>query len=161
MAVAEKASAAPDGAVAAPVKKGPPIIIIIAVTAVICMGVGFALMKTVFAKKAVSSAPAAIVIGETVPLDEFLINLADTDVAHYIKVTIGVGLIQGKTAEEFKTKIPVTRDAIVMVLSAKKLDDINSTAGKEALKKELIDSINKEVGDKTVGAIYFEGFATQ
>jgi flagellar basal body-associated protein FliL len=38
---------------------------------------------------------------------------------------------------------------------------VSTTDGKEALKKELMDSINKEIGDNSVGAIYFEGFATQ
>jgi flagellar FliL protein len=159
MAVAEKAPAAVEAA-AAPAKKGPPVIVLIAVTAVVAFAVGFALMKTVFMKHT-KTGPAPIVIGETVPLDEFLINLADSDSSHYVKTTIGLGLIQGKTAEEFKTKVPIARDAIVMVLSAKTLSEVSTTDGKEALKKELMDSINKEIGDNSVGAIYFEGFATQ
>jgi flagellar FliL protein len=144
----------------APAKKGPPIVAIILAVAVIAFGSGFVVMKKMFGKPS-KPASTAVVIGETVPLDEFLINLADTDSSHYVKATIALGLVQGKAAEEFKTKIPQARDAIVMTMSAKTLSEVDTTAGKEALKKELVASIDKEVGDKNVGAVYFEGFATQ
>ena len=157
MATAEKAPAAAE---AAPAKKGPPIVVIIGLTALVAFGLGFVVMQKMFAKPA-KPVSTAVVIGETVPLDDFLINLADTDSSHYLKTTIGLGLIQGKTADEFKLKIPEARDAIVMVLSAKTLSQVNTTAGKEEVKKELLDSINKEIGDNSVGAVYFEGFATQ
>jgi flagellar FliL protein len=155
MAVAEKAAEA-----VVPAKKGPPVIMIIGLTALVAFGLGFVVMKQLFSKPA-APVSTAIVIGETVPLDEFLINLADTDSSHYLKTTIALGLIQGKTAEQFKEKIPEARDAIIMALSAKSLADVDSTDGKEALKKQLVTSINKELGDSSVGAVYFEGFATQ
>ena len=157
MAVAEKEPAAVE---AAPKKKGPPVIVLIAITALVAFGGAFVTMKTVFAKHA-KTGPTPVVIGETVPLDEFLINLADTDSSHYVKTTIALGLVQGKTAEDFKTKVPLVRDVVVMAMSAKTLSQVESTSGKEELKKELLTSINKGLGDNTVGAIYFEGFATQ
>jgi flagellar FliL protein len=157
MAVAEKPAA---GAVEAPAKKGPPVVIIVALTALVAFGAGFVVMKKMFSKPP-APVSTAIVIGETVPLDEFLINLADSDSAHYLKTTIGLGLIQGKTADEFKTKVPESRDAIVMVLSNKTLSQVRTTDGKDALKSQLIGAINKAVGDKDVGAVYFEAFATQ
>lgn len=153
--------AAPEKtAEAAPAKKGPPVVMIIGATALIAFALGFVVMKQLFAKP-IKPASTAVVIGETVPLDEFLINLADTDSSHYLKITIGLGLVQGKTAELFKDKVPQARDAVVMVLSAKTLSQVSTVSGKEELKKELLTAINKEVGDNSVGAIYFEGFATQ
>ncbi len=158
MAVAEPAPAA-QAAAAAPAKKGPPVVVLIAVTALVAFAIGYVLMKKTVKPEKVG--PAPIVIGESVPLDEFLINLSDTDASHYLKVTIALGLVQGKTAEEFKTKVPLARDTIVMILSAKTLSQVSTTDGKEALKKQLIDSLNKALGDDTVGAVYFQAFATQ
>jgi len=157
MAVAEKTPAAAE---AAPAKKGPPIVVIIGLTALVAFGLGFVVVQKFFTKT-VKAGPAPIVIGDTVTLDEFLINLADTDSSHYLKVTIGLGLIQGQTAETFKEKIPEARDAIIMCLSAKTLSQVTTTDGKEALKTELLNDISNEVGKGIVGAVYFEGFATQ
>jgi flagellar protein FliL len=157
MAAAEKpVSAAGE---AAPAKKGPPVVVLVAITALVAFGIAFVVVKKM--TKPPAPVSTAVVIGDTVPLDEFLINLADSDSAHYLKTTIGLGLIQGKTADDFKTKVPEARDAIVMVLSNKTLDQVRTTEGKEALKTELIDHINKELGSKDVGAVYFEAFATQ
>jgi flagellar FliL protein len=135
-------------------------VVIAVVVVIVAAGLGFGIFKKMTAKP-VKHGPTPIVIGETVLLDEFLINLADTDSSHYLKTTIGLGLIQGKTGDDFKNKIPGARDAIVMVLSAKKLSDVSSTSGKEQLKKDLLTAINQADGDKNVGAIYFEAFATQ
>ncbi len=143
-------------------KKAPPIMIIIGVTALVAFAVGFMVMKSVFAKGG-KPAPAETKekVGKVVSLDEFLINLADPSNDHYLKTTVSVGLVEGKSDEEFKNVKSQARDCVVMILSAKTLSDVRTSAGKEKLKREIKDSINKSLGEKTVVAVYFEAFATQ
>jgi flagellar FliL protein len=150
------------GAAQAGAKKSPPIAIVIGVTALIAFGIGFVVMKSVFGKSAAASpAQTQEKVGKVVSLDEFLINLADPSNDHYLKTIVSVGLVEGKSDEEFKNVKAQARDCVVMILSAKKLSDVRTGAGKEKLKREIKDSINKSLGEKTVVAVYFESFATQ
>jgi flagellar FliL protein len=100
-------------------------------------------------------------VGEHVVLDEFLINLADPTNDKYLKTTIALGLKKGVAAEKFKDEIPPVRDAMIMTLTAKKLDDVRSLEGKQKLKKELLEAIKKALDKDDVVEIDFQSFATQ
>jgi flagellar FliL protein len=106
-------------------------------------------------------APTVIKVGEVVLLDEFMMNLADPGDDHYIKTTIALGLKQGVTGDEFKDKIAASRDAIVLVLSSEKLEDVSTLQGKIALKQQIKDAVNQAIGENDVAAVYYEDFATQ
>ena len=138
-----------------------PIILIVVVLVLAGAGVAVVKMKLLGKFGKSPKAAVAVKVGEVVPLDEFMLNLADTTDDHYIKVTIALGLKMGVSADQFKEKIPATRDAILMVLSAKHLADVRSLNGKNHLKKQLISKINSEIGENDVVALYFQDFATQ
>ena len=132
--------------------------IIIAAVVALLLGAGLAFK---FAGHKGSAKPPPPKVGETLPLDEFMVNLADPSNDHYAKLTIALGLKQGVSSEGFKDKVPVTRDAIVMVLTAKTLDQVRTESGKEKLKSEIKRQVNKALGEDDVLAVYFEAFATQ
>jgi flagellar protein FliL len=163
MALKMQNAAAPDAAAeplpAGGKKKMPILPIILAVVVLAGSGAGFAVFKMKHGKH--SNVPVVLKVGEVVPLDEFMLNLADPSDDHYLKTTLALGLKEGFSADQFKDKVPETRDAILMVLTSKHLDQLRSVAGKTALKKQLIVKINQALGEQDVVAVYFQEFATQ
>ena len=145
-------------AVEAKAKGGKMMPIIIAAVVALLLGAGLAFK---FAGHKSSAKPPPPKVGETLPLDEFMVNLADPSNDHYAKLTIALGLKQGVSSEGFKDKVPEARDAIVMVLTAKTLDQVRTESGKEKLKSEIKREVNKSLGEDDVLAVYFEAFATQ
>lgn len=118
-------------------------------------------VKVVMAKGHAKKGPQKVEVGTVVPLDDFLLNTADSSGDHYVKATIAIGLIKGIDADGFKNKIPIVRDAIVMDLSSKTMAQLRTTPDKKALKAELTGTINQELGEKDVADVYLESFATQ
>lgn len=136
--------------------------LVIALLLVMIVAVAAAVtIKVATGKHHAKRAPQKVEVGEVITLDEFLLNSADTSGDHYIKATVAVGLVKGKSADEFKNKIPIARDAIVMDLSSKTMADVRTTQGKLALKQELTDKINQELGEQDVAQVYLVSFATQ
>ncbi|HZP80634.1 MAG TPA: flagellar basal body-associated FliL family protein [Chthonomonadaceae bacterium] len=101
----------------------------------------------------------AVEVGTSVPLEEFIVNLAGGD--HYLRTSISLGMKKGITEEQAKEHIAPMRDAILTVLSAKRLKDLEKPEGREALKEELKKKINEATGDESVVKVYFTAFATQ
>ena len=156
----------PEATTPAVAEKKPPIMIILIVAIVLSVGASLVVAKMMFGGKA-GAAPKAekVEVGVSMALDEFLVNLADTNADRYLKTTISLGLKKGLTEDDLKDKVPQIRDCINMVLMNQHLDDIRTEAGKDKLKKTLVDKINAKIADdkeKTkVVDIYFQGFATQ
>ena len=57
--------------------------------------------------------------------------------------------------------IPAMRDAILSVLQTKTLKELSSPKEREALKDDVKERVNKEVGEEPVVKVYFTAFATQ
>jgi len=152
-------------AVPAPAAKQPPMMIITIVAVVLSIIGSLVVAKVLFGKPSAPPKPVKAEVGATMVLDEFLINLADTDMDRYVKTTIALGLKKGLTEDDLKDKVPEIRDCIVMVLATQKLSNIRTESGKLNLKKQLVESLNKAVaddkGNDKIVEIYFQTFATQ
>ncbi len=157
--VEEGVEAATDKAPKGGKNKLIPILLLVAVLLVV--GIAAVVAKKVLSKKSKPAVVDTSAVGSTVELDEFLINLAGPGDDHYLKTTIGIGLAPSAAPEAFKDKIPIVRDAIVMTVSAKTLDQIKSASGKEQLKQDLVKQIDSSLKEDDVHAVYFEAFATQ
>lgn len=72
-----------------------------------------------------------------VPLEPFVVNLADKDVERYAQVGINLQVDDPKVAEEMKGYMPAIRNAVLMILAHKSADDILSTEGKQKLAEEI------------------------
>ena len=157
-------SAAPAAAPAegdAP-KKGPKKLIIIIAAVVLLLVVGgggaaFFMMK----KKAADAAAAAAEDGgdgaaeeehakptghtkdehaappSFVPLDPFIVNLADKDAERFGQIGITLQVDDPKLAEQFKVYMPAIRNAILMILSHKSSEELLTQEGKEKLAVEI------------------------
>lgn len=146
---------------AAPKNKMPMMMAVFAAIAVAALVGTFIVGKSVSAKS--KSGPKPVEHGPILPLDEFLVNLADPSGDHFLKVTINLELDKdkGKTPDTLKDQVPIIRDAILMSLSSKMRDDISPPAGREQLKDEIKKKVNAALGEADVHDVYFTNFVTQ
>jgi flagellar protein FliL len=104
----------------------------------------------------------------TIHLDSFIVNLADTDQAAYLRVSLDLAVAQpgdGKKEEGKEEKaaapIPQIRDAIIGVLSSRKSQDLLTAEGKQALKRDLLTTLNQHIPGLDARDIYFTDFLVQ
>ncbi|WP_290873312.1 flagellar basal body-associated FliL family protein [Aquabacterium sp.] len=159
----------------APKKGNKKLIIIIAAVAVLLLGGGgaaFFIMK----KKAAEAEAAAAAEGEDggedhapkkpakeakkpehgkdahegpptfVPLDPFIVNLADKDAERYAQVGISLQVDDHKLAEEMKAYMPAIRNGVLMILSHKSSEELLTTEGKQKLAEEIRREAGRALG---------------
>lgn len=72
-----------------------------------------------------------------VPLDPFVVNLADKEVDRFAQVGLSLQVEEAPVADEIKNYMPAIRNAILLILSHKTSADLLSPEGKETLAKEI------------------------
>jgi flagellar protein FliL len=73
-----------------------------------------------------------------VPLEPFVVNLADKDTDRYAQVGITLEVDDPKFAEELKVYMPAIRNGILMVLAHKTSQQLLQREGKVALAREIM-----------------------
>jgi len=103
-------------------------------------------------------------VKKVIELPPFIVNLADTDNARYLRMTVslGVGGEEGGESEKpdqlFMTRI---RNAMLAVLAEKKSEEILTPEGKATLRKELLKAAKAASEEPHVEAIYITDFIVQ
>ena len=103
-------------------------------------------------------------VKSTMNLDSFLVNLADPDATRFIKVTFRLGLNENKLGDELKDDpvvLAATRDAIILCLSTKTSDELLNMEGKDKLKKDIRELVNKVLPKGKVLEVYIMDFVVQ
>ena len=100
-------------------------------------------------------------IGAVYPLDTFIVNLADQGGARYLRVTMNLEIKDETLAEELEKRLPQIRDNILMIIPTRKFEDINSIGGKNALRDEIITSLNDILSEGSITNLYFTEFVIQ
>jgi flagellar FliL protein len=80
------------------------------------------------------------------PLDPFVVNLADRDADRYAQVGITLEVDSPEFAEELKTYMPAVRNAILMILAHKTSAQLLDREGKEALAAEIMREAVRPMG---------------
>lgn len=93
--------------------------------------------------------------------ESFIVNLADPGGKRYLRVGISLEVPDSKKGDDLKNRLPQLRDAIILALSAKRLDEIHTPEGKAKLKEELITSMNALMKEEMVKNLYFKEFVVQ
>ena len=73
-----------------------------------------------------------------VPLEPFVVNLADKESDRFAQVGVTLEVEDAKFAEELKAYMPAIRNGILMVLAHKTSAELLSQDGKIALQKEIL-----------------------
>jgi flagellar FliL protein len=123
-------------------------------------GIGWRLLS----QKAHADGPAPPPPLTIVHLENFIVNLADTDRDAYLKVGIDLGVRNTlKPDKDGKTNIPTPeiRDAILSVLTIYHSADLLTPEGKTKLKQNLVEVLDKKVPALGVREVYFSDFLVQ
>ena len=152
-----------DAAGAAPPKKGKKKLIIIAVAVLVLLlgggGGAFVLLKkkppvegeegeaaTSHAEAAHSAKPDPKHPPTFLPLDPFVVNLADKEADRYAQVGITFEVEDAKFAEAMKAFMPAIRNTILLILSHKSSAELLDRAGKEQLAAEILRESARTMG---------------
>ncbi len=145
--------------------------IIIAVIVLLIVGggiVGWMMIQKGTKDKADRPTPAPEVkfdqassFGNILPLEPFVVNLADPGGKRYLKTKIELELAAGTLQDELSTRMPQLRDTILLQLSSKTMEDIQNIDGKIALRNELIMRINQILTKGKIRNLYFTEFVVQ
>ena len=116
-------------------------------------------MKT----KTTVDAQEVIIENTYMDLKEFTVNLADEGGKRYFKGEISLGYDKTKTKllEELTGKEVVVRDDIIFYFKSQKAEYINNVENSEAMKKQLIEAINKDLTKGKITDIRFKSMIIQ
>ena len=102
------------------------------------------------------------------PLESFVVNLADRDVDRFAQVGITLEVTDAKSAEQLKLYMPAIRDGILMILAHKKSAELLERAGKEQLATEVLQASlaplnldDKSDAPPPVRKVHFSSFIIQ
>lgn len=98
-----------------------------------------------------------------VELPAFIVNLADSEHARYLRMTVSLGVGGGESASEKPDQLFITRvrNAMLAVLGEKKSEEILTVEGKAKLRKELLKAAQAASEEPHVEAIYITDFIVQ
>jgi len=100
-------------------------------------------------------------MSKTYAMETFVVNLNDPGGKRYLKTNIELEYTSETVGEELEHRLPQLRDLILLQLSSKGLDDIQSVDGKIALRRELIQRINQALTSGKIRNLYFTEFVIQ
>lgn len=151
-----------------PPKKPFPMMLVAAVVVVLGLGGGgfWFMTHRATAVKAQAKATALSLPPPpvaTLPLQTFLVNLADPSHSSFLKIgiTLGVSKPVGGGEDKPSPVTPEIRDTILGVLTQWQSGDLLTDSGKSKLKAQLLTALQKRVPKLGVEDVYFTDFLIQ
>jgi flagellar FliL protein len=154
---------ADPGADVAPTPRGKKkLIVMVAAALAVVLGLGGG--AVVYLKQRAAHAAAAAIDDEAtaehasvpkidpknapiyLPLDPFVVNLADKEADRFAQIGITLELDTGVSADQIKAYMPAIRNAILMVLASKSARDLMNREGKEQLAQEIMREAVRPMG---------------
>lgn len=81
-----------------------------------------------------------------VTLEPFTVNLAAEAADRYLQVGIDLKVAAPEVADKIKLHLPEVRNGILLILTAKRVDELGTLEGKNKLRTEIRDAVNKPIG---------------
>ena len=95
------------------------------------------------------------------PLDPFIVNLAGSGGSRLLKVNVSLKMSAPEVHLELRKNILKLTDSILLLLSSKSFEDIDSFQEKSKLKDEIMVRVNKFLTAGKVNGAYFTEFIIQ
>lgn len=114
------------------------------------------------AKRLRSAIPEDEDVKNIIELQPFIVNLADTEQARYLRMSVSLG-VGGEVESEKPDQLFITRvrNAMLAIMSDKSSDEILSTEGKAKLRKDLLRAAQAAADEPEIHAIYITDFIVQ
>jgi flagellar FliL protein len=159
MSAVPAAASPADAVVAAVPKKSRKKLFVIVAAALLVLGIAGGGAVFVLKKKAAAAAAEAEESaghgGEKVdrahpptfvPLDAFVVNLADKDADRYAQIGVTLEIDDAKFADQIKLYMPAIRNGVLMVLAHKTSRELLERSGKETLAAEILRAAVQPLG---------------
>jgi flagellar FliL protein len=109
-----------------------------------------------------ATAEAAPDVGVLVGLEEIIVTLqSDEKLPRYLRTTVTVEVENQELADLVAARLPLLRDTVIMILSAKTPAEIQRPEGKQALRDELFRRLGEKLPPDALRNIYFSDLVIQ
>jgi len=105
--------------------------------------------------------PEEAAIGPMVEIKEFVVNIIGEDSAHYVKASLSLELDKDSALDEVNKRMPQIRDAILLLIGNKTVEELQDIQGKNQVKAELRSKINSFLKTGKISNIYLTDFVVQ
>jgi len=95
-----------------------------------------------------------------VDLDVFVVNLG-SGTNRYLRTILSLGVASEHEKEKIKEFSGPIRDAVIMYLTEKKVEELTDPEGKNKIRGDLLKQINTAIGHQMVRNVYFKEFLIQ
>ena len=102
-----------------------------------------------------------VLVKSLLSMETLVVNLADPGGKRYLRVTIALEIDDQDFVEKVKKIVPKMRDKVLLILPAKKFKDIQTSSGKDALRKEILAQLNPLLNKCKITNLYFQEFVIQ
>ncbi len=94
-------------------------------------------------------------------LKPFVVNVTGDGYSRYLKIKLDLETDDAAVKEELEARLPQVRDAVIVLLSSKRLSDITGFEGKALLKDDIRMRVNDLVESGKVESVLFTEFVVQ
>jgi flagellar FliL protein len=84
-----------------------------------------------------------------VTLESVTVNLSDPGAEHFMQIGIDLKVADAHVADDIKLHMPEIRNGLLLLLSSKKSQDVSTVDGKNQLRAEIREVVNKPLGVNT------------
>lgn len=95
------------------------------------------------------------------PMEPFIVNIYDGQELRYLRVKVEFETASADAKGEIEMRQAPLRDAILVLLTTKTLQDVQDLQGKNQLRDEIMVAVNKILPPGKVNKIYFTDFVVQ
>jgi len=96
-----------------------------------------------------------------VPLDPFVVNVSGDGYNRFLKLQLELQAESPELKTEIDARLPQVRDALIVLLSSKRLSDITDYEGKALLKQDILERVNDLLESGDVESVLFTEFVVQ
>lgn len=97
-------------------------------------------------------------VGKSIPLETFLVNLSGSQGRKLLKVNMELEVEGEKTPEEIEKRKAAVRDMILLILTSKRYEDVATKEGKDHLRDEIKEQLNRVLKKGGVKQVLFTEF---
>ena len=99
--------------------------------------------------------------GTIYPLEPFIVNIYDGQEIRYLKLKCEFEMSNAEVKPELDSKVAPLRDAILILLTTKTMQEIQDLQGKNTLREQILAASNRVLSPGKVTKVYFTDFVVQ
>jgi len=99
--------------------------------------------------------------GTIYPLEPFIVNIYDGQEIRYLKLKVEFDMANSEVKGDLDSKVAPLRDAILILLTTKTMQEIQDLQGKNTLREQILGAVNKIIPPGKVTKVYFTDFVVQ